>query len=128
MQAKYWQQYAELELDESETSRAKQVFSRCLLACPNVKLWSVYLRFIKKVQPCQHRSLLPLHKHVCTKVTAKLYPFQLFTTTFLKSLLHLLKFPSRIFPAVQVWCLAEQSRGLFSVQRDDGFETAFRCG
>lgn len=49
MQALYWQRYAELELDEPDPSRAKLVFSRCLLNCPSVKLWSLYLRFIKKV-------------------------------------------------------------------------------
>ena len=49
MQAIYWQRYAEMELDEGNPSQAKLVFSRCLLSCPNVKLWTLYLRFIKKV-------------------------------------------------------------------------------
>ena len=49
LQAVYWQKYAEMELDEPDPSRAKVVFSRCLLSCPIVKLWSLYLRFIKKV-------------------------------------------------------------------------------
>lgn len=59
VQAIYWQRYAELELDESDSSRAKLVFSRCLLTCPHIKLWSLYLRFIKKV--------------LCTS-TARTYP------------------------------------------------------
>lgn len=49
LQALYWQKYAEMELDEPDPSRAKIVFSRSLLNCPIVKLWSLYLRFIKKV-------------------------------------------------------------------------------
>lgn len=51
LQAAYWQRYAELELDEGDTARAKLVFSRCLLSCPHIRLWSLYLRFIKKVPP-----------------------------------------------------------------------------
>ena len=32
-----------------EQQRAKAVFSRCLLGCPSVRLWTTYLRFIKQV-------------------------------------------------------------------------------
>lgn len=61
LQAVYWQKYAEMELDEPDPSRAKVVFSRCLLNCPLVKLWSLYLRFIKKVDlPVQVQSALLL--------------------------------------------------------------------
>jgi hypothetical protein len=31
------------------TLAVKHIFSRCLLDCPNVDLWFIYIRFIKKV-------------------------------------------------------------------------------
>ena len=51
VQAKYWKKYAELEMAAGDSQRVKNIFSRCLLSCPNVELWQTYLSFIKQVPP-----------------------------------------------------------------------------
>lgn len=47
--APVWVRYAELELGCDNINSVKQIFGRCLLNCPSVDLWRVYLKFITKV-------------------------------------------------------------------------------
>ena len=49
MQASHWQQYAQLELRARNMPKVKSVFSRCLLNCYSIPLWTAYLDFIKQV-------------------------------------------------------------------------------
>ena len=44
-----WTRYAEQEMAAGNIMAVKHIFSRCLLDCPNVDLWFIYIRFIKKV-------------------------------------------------------------------------------
>ena len=49
-QASHWQQYAQLELRARNMAKVKSVFSRCLLNCYSISLWTAYLDFIKQVR------------------------------------------------------------------------------
>eukprot|EP00878_Enallax_costatus_P014549 GHUV01015220.1.p1 GENE.GHUV01015220.1~~GHUV01015220.1.p1 ORF type:complete len:323 (+),score=42.52 GHUV01015220.1:134-1102(+) len=43
-----WTRYVEAEMSAGNTEAVKQVFGRCLLQCPSVDLWFMYLKFIKR--------------------------------------------------------------------------------
>ncbi|XP_021733243.1 cleavage stimulation factor subunit 77-like isoform X3 [Chenopodium quinoa] len=47
--AKFWKQYVEAQMAVNNDDATKQIFSRCLMICPQVPLWRCYIRFIKKV-------------------------------------------------------------------------------
>ena len=49
VQSGQWKAYAEAAMLANEQTAAKTIFSRCLLAYPNVELWNTYLRFIRNV-------------------------------------------------------------------------------
>ncbi len=49
MQASYWREYCELEIEFGSPDTVKTLFSRCLLTCLDVDLWRTYLRFIRKL-------------------------------------------------------------------------------
>lgn len=51
MQAKQWKMLADLEMERGNLESAKNIFSKCLLSCYNVDLWSSYMRYIKQVRP-----------------------------------------------------------------------------
>jgi cleavage stimulation factor subunit 3 len=44
-----WSRYVEALMAAGETDNVKTVFGRCLMQCPSVDLWFMYLKFIKKV-------------------------------------------------------------------------------
>jgi hypothetical protein len=44
-----WTRYVEAEIGVGNTEAVKAVFNRCLMHCPSVDLWFMYLKFIKKV-------------------------------------------------------------------------------
>jgi cleavage stimulation factor subunit 3 len=46
-----WTRYVEAEMSSGNTEGVKAVFGRCLMQCPSVDLWFMYLKFIKKVGP-----------------------------------------------------------------------------
>lgn len=48
-QAEIWVAYAEMEIDADNFSAAETIFGKSLLSVPNVKLWSVYLNYIRRV-------------------------------------------------------------------------------
>jgi hypothetical protein len=37
-------------MEAGNTAAVRSIFGRCLLECPDVELWFMYLRFIKKVR------------------------------------------------------------------------------
>ena len=47
-QALHWKAYAELAMAVN-SPEVRNIFSRSLLNCPSVDLWSTYLAFIKRV-------------------------------------------------------------------------------
>lgn len=49
MQAAYWREYCELEIDDGTPDAVKALFSRCLLNCLEVDLWRAYVRFIRRL-------------------------------------------------------------------------------
>ena len=49
MQAQHWQSYAQMEIRMRQYTQAKGIFSRCLLNCFSVPLWTTYIDFIKQV-------------------------------------------------------------------------------
>lgn len=48
-QVMVWSRYVEALMSAGETDAVKTVFGRCLMQCPSVDLWFMYLKFIKKV-------------------------------------------------------------------------------
>jgi cleavage stimulation factor subunit 3 len=48
-QAEIWVAYAEMEIDADNFSAAELIFGKSLLSVPDVKLWSVYLNYIRRV-------------------------------------------------------------------------------
>jgi hypothetical protein len=48
-QVTIWSRYVEALMAAGETDNVKTVFGRCLMQCPSVDLWFMYLKFIKKV-------------------------------------------------------------------------------
>jgi cleavage stimulation factor subunit 3 len=51
LQVGIWTRYVEAEMSSGNTEGVKAVFGRCLMQCPSVDLWFMYLKFIKKVSP-----------------------------------------------------------------------------
>ncbi|KAJ5287991.1 RNA-processing protein HAT helix [Penicillium angulare] len=51
MAADQWVDYAKMESDLNELFRLEQIFSRTLLTIPSVKLWSVYLDYVRRRNP-----------------------------------------------------------------------------
>jgi len=49
VQVGIWTRYVEAEMPSGNTEAVKGVFGRCLMQCPSVDLWFMYLKFIKKV-------------------------------------------------------------------------------
>lgn len=49
-QVTIWSRYVEALMSAGETDNVKTVFGRCLMQCPSVDLWFMYLKFIKKVR------------------------------------------------------------------------------
>ncbi|CAG8972390.1 hypothetical protein HYALB_00007143 [Hymenoscyphus albidus] len=47
--AEVWAEYTEMELENNRRVEAEALFGRCLWFVPNVKLWSVYLNYIRRV-------------------------------------------------------------------------------
>lgn len=47
MQAKYWREYCQLEIEQGGQEVVKELFGKCLLVCLDVELWSLYVHFIK---------------------------------------------------------------------------------
>lgn len=43
-----WNRYAELELATNNLDNLRNIFARCLLACPFPDLWHTYIKFVKK--------------------------------------------------------------------------------
>jgi cleavage stimulation factor subunit 3 len=41
--------FVEAEMAAANSEAVKAVFGRCLMQCPSVDLWFMYLKFIKKV-------------------------------------------------------------------------------
>ncbi|KAF9873508.1 cfia complex component [Colletotrichum karsti] len=46
--ADIWAEWAQLELDSNQFQTAEAVFNRSLVNAPNVKLWTVYLNYIRR--------------------------------------------------------------------------------
>lgn len=44
-----WSRYVEALMGAGQNDEVKTVFGRCLMQCPSVDLWFMYLKFIKKV-------------------------------------------------------------------------------
>jgi hypothetical protein len=38
-----------MEIARDNANNVTNIFSRCLLSCPHIDLWTTYLKFIKKV-------------------------------------------------------------------------------
>ena len=53
-QVTIWSRYVESLMAAGETDTVKTVFGRCLMQCPSVDLWFMYLKFIKKVGLSSH--------------------------------------------------------------------------
>jgi hypothetical protein len=51
LQVTIWSRYVEALMSAGQTDDVKTVFGRCLMQCPSVDLWFMYLKFIKKVRP-----------------------------------------------------------------------------
>jgi len=49
LQASYWREYCELEIESGSPETVKTLFSRCLLTCLDIDLWRTYLRFIRRI-------------------------------------------------------------------------------
>jgi hypothetical protein len=48
MQVAVWHKYIQSEMNLGDQAMVKQAFSRCLLSCPSIDLWTLYLTFVKK--------------------------------------------------------------------------------
>nr|XP_036579537.1 cfia complex component [Colletotrichum truncatum]KAF6787145.1 cfia complex component [Colletotrichum truncatum] len=46
--AEIWAEWAQLELDSNRFQTAEELFNRSLVNAPNVKLWTVYLNYIRR--------------------------------------------------------------------------------
>lgn len=49
----FWIRYIKLQLDHSEFQQAEQLFARCLTKIPSVRLWSLYLEYILRINNSQ---------------------------------------------------------------------------
>eukprot|EP00736_Rhodelphis_marinus_P014363 Rmarinus@m.3698 len=45
-----WQSYAEQELEAGNRSRVEAIFHRCLLTCPYLDLWKLYVKYVRDVK------------------------------------------------------------------------------
>ncbi len=63
IQALHWKAYAELAMAVN-SPEVRSIFSRSLLNCPSVELWSTYLAFIKRV------SILSVQQAVFIKLVS----------------------------------------------------------
>ncbi|MEW5309147.1 MAG: hypothetical protein WDW38_001054 [Sanguina aurantia] len=45
---RHWTRYAEIEMSGNSSDNVKAIFGRCLLTCPFLELWRLYLGFIKR--------------------------------------------------------------------------------
>ncbi|KAL1528846.1 hypothetical protein AB1Y20_010169 [Prymnesium parvum] len=45
-----WRQWIDAELRAGEVVQAEQLFERCLLRCPHLELWKLYLRYLRERQ------------------------------------------------------------------------------
>ena len=43
----YWKEYCEFEMENGDQDTVKSLFGKCLLVCPDIDLWGMYVRFIK---------------------------------------------------------------------------------
>ena len=48
VQADIWVDWIEMELGLDQFATAEQLFGRCLMSVPNVRLWTVYLNYIRR--------------------------------------------------------------------------------
>lgn len=39
-----WQRYVGAEMAANNTAAVKQLFGRCLMSCPSIDLWTLYLK------------------------------------------------------------------------------------
>lgn len=53
-QAEAWASWVELELSLNNFVEAEQLFGRCLMLAPNVRLWTVYLNYIRRRNDLNH--------------------------------------------------------------------------
>eukprot|EP00210_Caulerpa_lentillifera_P008433 g8045.t1 len=44
-----WKAFAEAAMSTNDQTTTKSIFNRCLLLCPNVELWTTYLKFIRSI-------------------------------------------------------------------------------
>lgn len=51
--ADFWIRYIQFELNNSEFQTAEQLFARCLTKIPSVKLWSLYLEYVLRINNLQ---------------------------------------------------------------------------
>jgi cleavage stimulation factor subunit 3 len=51
LQARQWQDYANLELANSEFEKVESIFTRCLRSTPSTDLWRLYLSYTRRVNP-----------------------------------------------------------------------------
>ncbi|KAG5356186.1 mRNA 3'-end-processing protein [Yarrowia sp. B02] len=49
LSAEVWIEYITLEMDNGEFKRLEQLFGRCLTRLPNLKLWNIYLTYVRRV-------------------------------------------------------------------------------
>ncbi|KAG5359170.1 mRNA 3'-end-processing protein [Yarrowia sp. C11] len=49
LSAEIWIEYITLEMDNGEFKRLEQLFGRCLTRLPNLKLWNIYLTYVRRV-------------------------------------------------------------------------------
>lgn len=49
LSAEIWIEYITLEMDNGEFKRLEALFGRCLTRLPNLKLWNIYLTYVRRV-------------------------------------------------------------------------------
>ena len=52
-----WHQWLETELRQRDFERVESLFERCLLRCPHIELWKIYLRYLKLEKRCGFKEL-----------------------------------------------------------------------
>ena len=65
-----WYQWLETELRQRDLERAEELFERCLLRCPHIELWSLYLRYLKHEKGCGPAELEPAYRLLLDAVGA----------------------------------------------------------
>lgn len=56
LSAEIWIEYITLEMDNGEFKRLEQLFGRCLTRLPNLKLWNIYLTYVRRVNVLSSES------------------------------------------------------------------------